>query len=109
MPLQRDLFGEVVFTGDTKDKIAHILEEYIDARDSYHAVMFYFWRDFDGLDGVLDPGALEDFRRWFVTKATSTKTLQNRAMECQRERSELDARADVRAWRDKQATAGVVR
>jgi hypothetical protein len=52
---------------------------------------------------------VEAFRRWMASpEATSPKTLQNRAMEVQREYPELDANSTVRAWRDSQGRNGPV-
>jgi len=44
-----------------------------------------------------------------TTKATSSKTIQNRAMELQSMYPELDADPEVRARRQKQARQGPVR
>lgn len=106
--LQRSLFGgEIAVGGTIVDKLTYILEEHPEARDDYMAAMFRYWQQFDGLGEVLGEKA-EAFLEWFTSQATSVKTLQNRAMEIQRRRGDLDASSDVRKWRDRQAKAGPV-
>lgn len=109
MPVQKNLFGETVVTGDIRDRIIFLLEEYPETRDDYHELMVRYWLEFDGLDRLLpDETAREAFREWFVKRATTVKTIQNRALEIQRRYSALDARPSVRKLRDNQAKAGPV-
>jgi hypothetical protein len=122
MPEQLTLDGGSVPQGTIKDRVISILRKHPDARNSYAACVFHYWCEVDGLRDVLGKCAdtcdwptgehvrvdTEPFRKWLVSKATSWKTIQNRAMECQREHPELDACDDVRAWRDEQAVAGPV-
>lgn len=123
--MQQDLFGGVTATGSIVDRLEYILTEYPEARDSYKAAMARYWLEFDGLEAalknalidvlddrlvdVLLPGLTDEFVRWFTNHATSPKTLQNRAMELQSERDDLDATPNVRAWRDRQSRAGPIR
>jgi len=103
---QYDLFGGTVTTGDVIAKVTHLLETDESCRDSYAELVGRFWLQFDGLDHVLPVEYHEPFLRWLRNGATSWKTIQNRALECQRERPELDASPEVRALRDRQATQG---
>ena len=106
---QTDLFGETVLMGGTTaERVEYILENHQDARNDYRALMFHYWNTFDGLTEDVLAGGLPAFKRFLVDQATAPKTLQNRAMEIQRRRPELDAVNEVREWRDKQATAGPV-
>lgn len=95
--------------GNLEQKVESVLERYPGARESYRALMFHVWVEFDGLDDVLGD-KLEAFGKWFMNhkRATSPKTVQNRGMEVQRRRPELDAKKSTRAWRDKQARGGRV-
>ena len=108
MPEQLTLEGKSVPQGTIKDRIVSILRRHPDARNSYHALMFWYWLEVDGMEDVLDGTSSERFRKWFVSRATSAKTLQNRCLEIQREHPGLDATDEVREWRDDQATAGPV-
>ena len=124
--MQASLFGDPpVVAGNIVDRLKAILAEHPEARDSYQAAMALYWVEFDGLDAALrkalaqtlpEPQAgdlcedlVDAFQEWFVRFATSPKTLQNRAMELQRQDPDLDATPDTRAWRDKQARAGPVK
>jgi hypothetical protein len=51
----------------------------------------------------------EPFLRWLGNRATSWKTIQNRALEIQRQRPDLDASPEVRALRERQSKQGRVR
>lgn len=109
MTEQMTLDGRAVTVGSVADKIEAILRKHPDARNSYHALMYWYWLEHDGLDDVLrSPAQREAFRVWFTKYATSCKTLQNRTQEAQRRNPGLDACDDVRQWRDRQATAGPV-
>lgn len=112
MPEQLDFAGRAVPMGSVSDKIASILRRHSDARNDYHALIYWYWVECDGLVGILEEiaetGSTAAFYAWLVGEATSTKTIQNRAMEIQRKYPELDARPEVRKWRDDQATAGPV-
>ena len=73
------LFDNVV------DRVRYILETYPDTRDSYQALMMRYWLEFDGLRDLLTaPDKAHVLIDWFTTRATSPKTLQNRAMEVKR-------------------------
>lgn len=109
MAIQFDLFGGAEFVGSIQERIEHLLENHPGARDSYHELILRYWLNYDGLGAIL---ATQDqraaFRCWFLERATSTKTIQNRAMEVQRRRPELDSSPQVRQSRDAQASAGPV-
>ena len=123
--MQQNLFGGSTVAGTIVDRLEYILSEYPETRNSYKAAMVRYWLEFDGLEAalraamvdvlddrlvdVLLPGLVDEFVRWFIAHATSPKTLQNRAMELQSEKAELDASEDVRAWREKQSRAGRVK
>ena len=111
MPTQLGLGGVAAprAMGNLEDKVGDILERFPGTRGSYRALMFRFWVEYDGLGDVLGDKA-EAFGKWFKNpkRATSTKTLQNRAMEVQKRRPELDAEKSTRAWRNKQARRGRV-
>lgn len=115
MARQMTLDGNSVPTGTVKDQVEDILRRHPDARNSYKALCYHYWVECDGLLQAIAtccddqrPVNGDPFREWFVSKATSPKTLQNRCMEVQRERPGLDACVEVREWRDAQAKAGPV-
>lgn len=111
MPTQLGLNGIVLPrpVGNLEDKVEDILDRFPGTRGSYRALMFRFWVEYDGLGDVLGDKA-EAFAKWFLNhkRSTSTKTLQNRAMEVQKRRPDLDAEKSTRAWRNKQARRGRV-
>ena len=104
---QTDLWGNTIVGGDVVDRIIHILEQHEDARNDYRILMARYWLTFDGLAELLDkiPGARAAFLSWFQTMATNPKTLQNRCMEIQRLRPDLEAAGDVREQREHQRGA----
>jgi hypothetical protein len=106
--VQQDLFGGETIAGDVVTRMTYVLERYPEARGSYKAALFYFWLEFDGLAEVLD-GKAEEFGAWLTEKATSPKTLQNRCMEIQNRRPDLEAPPKVEVWRQRQSRAGRVR
>jgi hypothetical protein len=106
--MQQDLFGNAHVAGDVMDRIAYILEEYPETRNNYKALMARYWLLFDGLGELVD-GQQDAFSNWFIGSATSPKTLQNRCMEIQRRRPDLDADNDTRQQRERQSKAGPVR
>lgn len=106
---QKGLFGGEVVAGDVVDRVRFVLESYPETRDSYAALMAAFWMEFDGLDEVLPADVHDDFVCWFVSRATSAKTLQNRAMEVQRGDARLGPSEGVREKRRRQAVQGRVR
>ena len=105
--MQADLFGGIQVAGNVVDKLTAILEDYPEARASYMTAIVLFWSEFDGLERVLGDRT-EAFRAWFVERATSPKTLQNRVMEIQNERPDLEAPTDVERLRQRQAVQGPV-
>jgi len=124
--MQGSLFGgPPVVSGNVVDRLEYILTEHPEARDSYKAAMALYWLEFDGLDAALrqalpdtlDAQQADDmcselagaFQKWFERFATSPKTLQNRAMELQSDKTELDSSPDVRKWRDRQSRAGRIK
>ena len=110
MAVQLSFAGAATPAGNISERVAEVLRRHPEARNSYKALMFWYWVECDGLDGVLDAQALDDFRRWFCSKdVTSPKTLQNRAMEVQNDNPALDACPEVEIWRQRQSRAGVVR
>ena len=98
---QQDLWGNAIVAGDVVERITHILEEYPETRNDYKALMARYWLSFDGLGEFLGdlPPMRAGFLAWFTGCATSPKTLQNRCMEIQRRRPELDADNDTRQQR----------
>jgi hypothetical protein len=104
--MQGGLFGGVAVTGSIKDKVAYILEQYPEARDDYKLLVLRYWQEIDGLNvDTMDAAA---FQAWLLQKATSWKTLQNRAMEVQNERPELEASPEVEKQREIQSRAGPI-
>ena len=123
--LQSSMFGPPTVCGDIVARIEALLIERPELRDSYAALKAAYWAEYDGLGDALkrplvgcvgEPEAtelasalVEAFQLWFEKFATSGKTIQNRAMECQRNNPQLDASRDIRKWRDKQSRAGPIR
>ena len=124
--MQQSLFGgPAVVSGNVVDRLEYILTEHPETRNSYKAAMALYWLEFDGLvvalrqalPDTLDAKQADDlcsrladaFQKWFERFATSPKTLQNRAMELQSDKAELDASPDVRKWRNRQSKAGPVK
>lgn len=106
--VQRDLFGGQTITGDVITKMTFVLEQHPEAREDYKLAMFYYWREFDGLDETLN-GQIDAFKEWLANQATSPKTLQNRCMEIQNKRPDLEAPPEIEEWRQKQSKAGRVK
>jgi len=104
---QLDFFGGTQVAGNIRDRMTYVLEKYPEACRDYRQAMFHYWIEFDGLADVLGD-KLEDFRAWWAETAESVKTLQNRAMEIQNARPDLEAPPDVEEWRQKQSRAGPV-
>ena len=111
MPVQLGLGGVASprVAGNLEQRVESVLERFPGARENYRALMFHVWVDYDGLTDVLGD-KLEAFGKWFMNpkQATSAKTIQNRGMEVQRRRPDLDAKKATRAWRNKQARRGRV-
>ena len=107
-PKQVDFWGNEAPPDNIIERIEKILEDNPQACNSYKSVMVLYWLWYDGLDAILDKKTFIAFQKWFIEKATSPKTLQNRAMEIQRRRPDLDANPTVREWRDRQGKAGPV-
>ena len=105
--VQQDLFGGQTIAGNVTDKITHILEEFPGTRASYRTLLFRYWMTFDNLGEILGDRA-DDFKAWLENQATSTKTLQNRCMEIQNRRPDLEAPPEVAEQRKKQSKAGRV-
>lgn len=106
--IQASMFGGGVVAGDVQARVAHILREHPDTRNSYKRLMARYWRDYDGLAEVLGE-RLEAFEAWFAETATSPKTLQNRAMDVQNADPSLEANQKVEEWRQRMSRIGVVR
>lgn len=96
--------------GNIEEKVEAILERFPGTRNCYRAVMLRYWVEYDGLADILGDDGAEAFGRWFMDahKATSPKTIQNRAMEVQRRRADLDAEQTTREWRNRKARGGRV-
>lgn len=108
--MQTDFWGTESVAGNVVDRIDFLLETCPEARDSYMTLIARYWLQFDGLSALLAQGMSEkDFQVWFEFRATSPKTIQNRAMEIQRRKAHLDASPAVLKTRARQATAGPVR
>ncbi|MBN2446594.1 MAG: hypothetical protein JXO22_07710 [Phycisphaerae bacterium] len=107
--MQVDMFrGEVPV--DVVEGLKAVLLDNPDARNDYKTMIAAYWLRFDGLAQLLENNPTpEAFATWMRDRATSPKTLQNRAMELQREYDQLEATAEVRRYRNMQARAGVVR
>jgi len=111
MTFQRSFNGNSKFIGSDHDKALYILTNYPEARNSYKAAMVKWWLEFDELWAVYryDKSIhFEDFYNWFISKATSPKTIQNRIMECQNENPHLDASEEVEEYRQKRSKQGVL-
>jgi hypothetical protein len=80
--MQTDFWGTESVAGNVVDRIDFLLETFPEARDSYMTL---------------------------IARATSPKTIQNRAMEIQRRKAHLDASPAVLKTRARQAKAGPVR
>ncbi len=105
--VQHSMFGGVAIAGTILDKMTYVLEKYPRARESYQYAAFFYWLEFDGLGEILGDQALCDrFARWLDRDATSFKTLQNRAMEIQNDRPDLEAPREVERIRQRQSRAG---
>lgn len=95
---------------DVVEGVKALLAEYATARDSYMELIARYWLEYDGLAALLKQAPTpEEFVTWMRERATSSKTVQNRGLEVQREHPALDARPDVRRIRNAQATQGPVR
>jgi hypothetical protein len=105
--MQSSFLGKPMVSGNLRQKMAYVLQKYPEARNDYRLAMFYFWLEFEGLDDALGE-KVDAFREWFVDRATSPKTLQNRTMEVQNRNPELDASPAVEEQRQRQSTAGPV-
>lgn len=104
---QLSLRGGAVDVGDVVDNVAWILRNFADARNSYPRLVARYWAEFDGLGDLLGEDLFSQFLTW-ITRATSSKTIRNRAGEIQNARPELEACPDVARWRLKQSRAGRV-
>lgn len=110
MPVQLSFVGAATPAGNISERVAEVLRRHPEARNSYKALMFWYWVECDGLDTVLDERELDAFRSWFCSRSvTAPKTLQNRAMEIQNANPGLDACPEVETWRQRQSRAGVVK
>lgn len=116
MPVQQSFIegGDAFIPQDTasrniRERVFEILKRFPEARNDYMALIVRYWFTYDGLDMVIQTQALQDkFMRWFTGRATSPKTIQNRAMEVQNELPHLDADPEVEARRQQQARQGPV-
>ena len=108
-PMQQTLFGGPPVPADIPGRVRAILQAYPGARNDYKELIARYWLEYDGLAAVLGDkaGAFLEFMRRDGT--TSPKTVQNRAMEIQRQDRSLDAAPAVRRVRNAQATQGAVR
>lgn len=108
--IQNDLFGNEIVTGTVEDRITWILENYPATRNNYKRLIARYWLTFDGLGDFLGLDALGTaFVQWASARATSPKTIQNRCMEIQNRRPDLEAQPEVEEWRQNQSRAGVVK
>lgn len=103
--------GPAVPAGDIKQRVAALLEQHPDARQDYARLVFYYWRDCDGMSALFArfPGLETAFLDFIAGRATSWKTIQNRAMEVQNENPDLEAAPAVQRLRQQQARAGVIK
>lgn len=107
---QKGLFGDDAVAGNIEDRIEAILEAYPDTRNNYKRLIARYWLTYDGLDDFLGLDSLTTaFIHWMAARATSPKTIQNRCMEIQNRRPDLEANPQVEDWRQAQSRAGVVR
>ena len=105
--MQYTLDGGIEVSGNVVDKMTAILEDDPAARTSYKRAIGSYWIQFDGLAHVLGDRA-DAFLDWLERHATSPKTLQNRCMEIQTERPDLEAPPEVERIRQRQSRAGRV-
>jgi hypothetical protein len=104
---QDDLWGKTHVAGDIVARITFLLETLPETRNDYKTLMAYYWLRFDGLESGLHDA--ETFTKWFTTCATSPKTIQNRCMEVQSARPDLEADTATQKLRARQAKAGPIR
>lgn len=95
--------------GDIPTRIAYLLSQRPVTRDSYPRLVFEYWLEFDGLSDILPPEQLAALRDWMERRATSWKTIQNRAGEVQNQIPALEATPDIADRRRQQAKQGRVR
>lgn len=106
--MQRALIGEDKVEGDIYDRLAYIMEVYPETQGNYKALHFRYWMEFEGLREVLKSGDSSRFEHWYRYKATSPKTLNNRAGELQNKRPDLEP-SEVREKRLKQSRQGRIK
>ena len=102
--------------GNLRQRIAWILDHHPEAKEDYRLTAFYYWLEYDGLAGILAPGApqpdidaaLSRFLEWYITTARNPKTLLQRTQEVQRERPHLAPSAQTQARRKRQGRAGPI-
>ena len=94
--------------GDVVQRLALILEQSPQARNSYRAMMLHYWAQYQGLADLLGD-MFPAFCAWFMQVAESTKTLQNRGMELQRKRNDLRPSQRVQELRSRQSRQGPIR
>jgi hypothetical protein len=105
--IQQDLFGGTHVAGNLVDRLEYLLEEHPEAREDYMTGIVLYWLEFDGLQTILGDKA-DAFREWFMAHAKSPKTIQNRIMEIQNRRPDLEASRDVEQVRQRLARAGPI-
>jgi len=106
--MQYNLFGGLEVAGNVVDKMTAVLEDDPASRASYKRAIGRYWLNFDGLTHVLGDKA-DTFLDWLERHATSPKTLQNRCMEIQNDRPDLEAPDEIEQLRQRQAKAGPVK
>jgi len=95
MTHQLTLDGNSKFIGSDHDKALYILTNYPEARNSYKAAMFAWWREFDGANAISNPMYIF---AW----------IRNRIQEIQNQYPHLDASEEVEEWREKRSKQGVL-
>ena len=101
---QMNLLGEPTIAGDLVDHLRHILENQPETRDSYKALQFAYWEQFQNLADYL--GDIEALRRFYVEHAKSGKTIINWCRRLQRAYPHLAASPEVQRLRDTQSRRG---
>jgi len=112
---QFDLLGtphaaRAIAANTITERVTYILEAYPDTRNSYKLLIARYWLEFDGLRQLLQkaPLTVSDFLQW-ILHATPAKSIQNRGMEAQNIRPDLEASPIIEQRRQRQAGAGLPR
>ncbi len=110
---QIDLFGGVHPPQDMtiQDQVAYVLDQHPETRDDDMALLFWYWKEWDGLYDALCPTDewLMRFKRFLLEDATSPETIRRRRQEVQNDRNRLRPSDAEAKYREKRSHAGPVR